>query len=834
MFDSLLNTKFYNKCKHAFKCVRTRMGPIRRKKHAMIRFMKKDVADLLANGLDTHAFGRMDGLIVELNHSHCYDMIEQFCDEIGKQLGSLQKQRECPPETREAVSTLIFAAARFPDLPELCDLRLLFTERYGNFVEHFVSLEFVHELDSKEFTNEEKFRVMQTIADEFSVSFDAKKLEFKLWATPETEYDMQGLRKQVESAMPSPNKQKCNKDALCERKDKDILQNRSSKPAEPPMPSSNKQNYEKKYEAAPVRRNEKVGIQLNTANAQAVPVGRGQFDEHSRKHQPEKSDEKEHLEKPVPPVATKRRNTQAVPDGRGQFDENSSKHQPEKSDEKEHLEKPVPPVDTKRRNTQAVPDGRSQFDENSRKHQSEKSDEKEHLEKPVPPVDTKRRNIPKDVKKINRKDDRPSEKELMEAVELDLNGLPKQRIVAAKFPETESNKIVQVNAKPKEIVKDHVEKENKEALRYRHRSRIPGGPDHNGRHTEPDLRAQDLENKGSPVTPSSGNTRNKVPPYAKLNGANTKNHTDKPANNVLNDSPQHFVDLGHPVQKGQGVTERPSNMRPPYVKPKSTVQPVNGDPEKRTPRDYSKHNIPVQVEHLDDKDVLRPVSVRRRHAKQQAPVDAYVGVPNKEKVTSQTPSSHARHSGRQNGADHHHSGNGTDGVVGNGKNVQRAPSTQPKHAGRRNGTVNRNNDYDDGFMRHRQLEEDVTAIDFGNLLPRHASAQRRHKSGCNGDLDEEERMMDKLLMHYSKKGLDPSNKAANDSEAQIDSQQKLSLHAPGRAISLPPECAGQDEDVKVPARSTSLQPDCSRAVRVHPRMPDFDELAARVNALRNA
>jgi hypothetical protein len=36
---------------------------------------------------------QMDGLIVELNHSSCYDMIEQFCDEIQKQLGGLQKQR---------------------------------------------------------------------------------------------------------------------------------------------------------------------------------------------------------------------------------------------------------------------------------------------------------------------------------------------------------------------------------------------------------------------------------------------------------------------------------------------------------------------------------------------------------------------------------------------------------------------------------------------------------------------------------------------------------------------------------------------------------------------
>jgi hypothetical protein len=130
--------------------------------------------------------------------------------------------RECPPEFREAVSTLIFAAARYPDLPELCDLRHIFTERYGNFVEHFVNrevhkmmliyfyqivlllwssalhihsiiiqsfcLQFIWKLDSTEFTNEERFQVMQSVAEELSVSFDAKELQLKLWATPETEH----------------------------------------------------------------------------------------------------------------------------------------------------------------------------------------------------------------------------------------------------------------------------------------------------------------------------------------------------------------------------------------------------------------------------------------------------------------------------------------------------------------------------------------------------------------------------------------------------------------------------------------------------------------------
>lgn len=47
--------------------------------------------------------------------------------------------RHCPEDCREAVSSLMVAAARFSDLPELRDLRQIFFERYGNTVELFVN-----------------------------------------------------------------------------------------------------------------------------------------------------------------------------------------------------------------------------------------------------------------------------------------------------------------------------------------------------------------------------------------------------------------------------------------------------------------------------------------------------------------------------------------------------------------------------------------------------------------------------------------------------------------------------------------------------------------------
>lgn len=46
-------------------------------------------------------------------------------------------------DCREVVSSLMFAAARFSDLPELRDLRHIFYEKYGNSLEHFANMEVV-------------------------------------------------------------------------------------------------------------------------------------------------------------------------------------------------------------------------------------------------------------------------------------------------------------------------------------------------------------------------------------------------------------------------------------------------------------------------------------------------------------------------------------------------------------------------------------------------------------------------------------------------------------------------------------------------------------------
>ncbi|KAJ8550827.1 hypothetical protein K7X08_000197 [Anisodus acutangulus] len=180
MFDALLKSKFYSKCKSSIKMTKTRIEMIRKKRDAMLKYLKNDMADLLKSGLDVNAYGRAEGFLVELNISSCYDLLEQYCLHFSSHLATMSKQRECPEDCREAVSTLMFGAARFSDLPELRELRAIFTERYANSLECFVNKEFVRKLKSQPPTKEMKLQLMREIAVEWGVRWNSKALEHKL------------------------------------------------------------------------------------------------------------------------------------------------------------------------------------------------------------------------------------------------------------------------------------------------------------------------------------------------------------------------------------------------------------------------------------------------------------------------------------------------------------------------------------------------------------------------------------------------------------------------------------------------------------------------------
>nr|KJB13163.1 hypothetical protein B456_002G059700 [Gossypium raimondii] len=184
MFDLFLKPKFYSRCKSALRANKVRLETIKKKRNAVEKYLKKDIADLLRNRLYYNAYGRTEGLLVEQNRTTCYKFIEQFSELILKHVSAMQKQSECPEECKEAVSSLIYAAARLADLPELRTLRTLFTEKYGNSLEPYLNQE---KLQGEPPTKEMKLQLMHVIAKEFSIEWDSKALEQKLFKLPSSE-----------------------------------------------------------------------------------------------------------------------------------------------------------------------------------------------------------------------------------------------------------------------------------------------------------------------------------------------------------------------------------------------------------------------------------------------------------------------------------------------------------------------------------------------------------------------------------------------------------------------------------------------------------------------
>lgn len=183
MFRWLLKPKFYSKCISYIKCIKTRLETMEKKRRAIQKFTKNDIAELLRSGHDYDAYKRTEGLLFEEKILSCYEFIEKFIGCISDHLEELVKQSECPEECKEAIPSLMYAAARISDLPELRDLRTLFTEKYGYSLEPYINKEFVEKLRHSP-TREMKIRLLYDIAQEFSIEWDGKALKKMLYTHP--------------------------------------------------------------------------------------------------------------------------------------------------------------------------------------------------------------------------------------------------------------------------------------------------------------------------------------------------------------------------------------------------------------------------------------------------------------------------------------------------------------------------------------------------------------------------------------------------------------------------------------------------------------------------
>ncbi|XP_028756077.1 vacuolar protein sorting-associated protein IST1-like [Neltuma alba] len=184
MFSRFFKSKCYKKSKSCLNTIKVKVEIIQRKRNAVQKFLKNDIAELLRRGHDYSAYQRAAGLLMEYNKSLCYELIDKYSGCVLNYLDDLNKQRDCPDECKEAVQTLIYAAARFADLPELRELRALLTQKHGNSFQPYLSQEFVSKWRQDLPARETTIQLLHDIAGEFSLQWDSNALIQQIYRSP--------------------------------------------------------------------------------------------------------------------------------------------------------------------------------------------------------------------------------------------------------------------------------------------------------------------------------------------------------------------------------------------------------------------------------------------------------------------------------------------------------------------------------------------------------------------------------------------------------------------------------------------------------------------------
>ncbi|KAG5534510.1 hypothetical protein RHGRI_022585 [Rhododendron griersonianum] len=183
-----------SKCKTMTKMAVARIKLLRNKREAVVKQMRRDIALLLQSGQDATARIRVEHVIREQNVMAANEVLELFCELIVARLTIIAKQRQCPEDLKEGIASLIFAAPRCSDIPELLSIRDIFEKKYGkDFVSAATDLRpnagvnrmLIEKLSVRTPSGQVKLKVMKEIAKEHQIEWDTTESEIELLKPPE-------------------------------------------------------------------------------------------------------------------------------------------------------------------------------------------------------------------------------------------------------------------------------------------------------------------------------------------------------------------------------------------------------------------------------------------------------------------------------------------------------------------------------------------------------------------------------------------------------------------------------------------------------------------------
>ncbi|KAF3792542.1 IST1-like protein [Nymphaea thermarum] len=184
--DALLRRNFKtSKFKSLIGLAITRIGVLKNQRRARFSQSRKDVLELLKREQQESALLRVEHVIKEQNMLDAFILIEGFCHLLIERVSLIENQKTCPDELREAISSLIFVSSRCGELPELKEVRSIFTSRYGKeFTASAlelrggceVSVTLIQKMSTKQPSLEARLQVLKEIAKEGDLQLNLEEL----------------------------------------------------------------------------------------------------------------------------------------------------------------------------------------------------------------------------------------------------------------------------------------------------------------------------------------------------------------------------------------------------------------------------------------------------------------------------------------------------------------------------------------------------------------------------------------------------------------------------------------------------------------------------------
>lgn len=154
-----------------------------------LKHMRKEIAQFLQAGQESIARIRVEHVIREQNIWAAFEILELFCEFVLARVPILESQKECPPELREAIASIIFAAPRCSEVPDLMQIKNMFSAKYGKeFVtaaaelrpDSGVNRAIIEKLSPIAPSAEIRIKVLKEIAKEYNVNWDSSATEAEL------------------------------------------------------------------------------------------------------------------------------------------------------------------------------------------------------------------------------------------------------------------------------------------------------------------------------------------------------------------------------------------------------------------------------------------------------------------------------------------------------------------------------------------------------------------------------------------------------------------------------------------------------------------------------